>query len=95
MHYTAVVGQRCPAALAGQSGDLEMMMINVTFKLKSAKKTASGVLVKLAGDDAFEWRLADQPHPLQPAGCVTLWHWCSGSYRWLDEGAVDALLAVQ
>ena len=47
MHYTAVVGQGCPAALAGQSGDLEMMMINVTFKLKSAKKTASGVLVKL------------------------------------------------
>lgn len=67
-------------------------MINVTFKLKSAKKTASGVLVQLAGDDGFEWRLADQPHPQQPAGCVTIWHWCSSSYRWIDEGAVDKLL---
>lgn len=67
-------------------------MINVTYKLAAAKKTASGVCVQLSGDDGFEWRLSDTPHPQQPAGCVTLWHWCSGSYRWLDEGAVEKLL---
>lgn len=75
-------------------------MINVTSQLARAKKTASGVVVGLRGDDpavldGMEWRLADQPHPAQPAGCVTIWHWCSGSYRWLDAVALDQAQAEQ
>lgn len=75
-------------------------MINVTFRLARAKKTVSGVVVGLRGDDpdvldGLEWQLADQPHPDQPVGCVTIWHWCSGSYRWLDAAALDQAMVEQ
>jgi hypothetical protein len=83
---------RSPAALAGRPGDQERFMINVTFKFVDAKKIPSAVIVKLDGSDDFEWRLADQPHPEQPAGCLTIWHWCSGSYRWVDAAVVDKAL---
>ena len=74
-------------------------MINVTFNFLSAKKSANRIHVGLRGDDptvldGMEWLVADRPHPDQPAGCVTIWHWCSGSYRWLDKSALDAALAA-
>ncbi len=75
-------------------------MINVTFKLARAEKSAYGVMVGLRDDDpsvlgGMEWWLADRPHPDQPAGCVTINHWCSGSYRWLDAAALEQALVEQ
>ena len=78
---------------------METEMINVTFKFVKAEKAKIATFVGLRGDDpqvldGMEWFVPAAPHPDQPEGCVTLQHWCSGSYRWLDKSALDAALAA-
>ena len=68
-------------------------MIDVTFKLKSARyKDANHTTwVTLEGQEESEW-MVDTQRPGTPEGFVALQHWCSGSYRWASAEAIEKLL---
>lgn len=68
-------------------------MIDVTFKLKSARYDPANDMawVTLEGQDEEEWYV-DLDRPGIPEGLVALQHWCSGSYRWASAEAIEKLL---
>lgn len=71
-------------------------MIDVTFKLKSARRnpTTGKIWITLEGQEEGEW-FVDFDRPDVPEGFVALQHWCSGSYRWASAEAIEKLLEAK
>jgi len=65
-----------------------MKMLNVTHQVESVRHNPeSGItFVKLAGDEGFEWIVAE--HPETPNGFVCIGGLTNGSFRLIEESSI-------